>query len=245
MRSRRNLIKTTAVAALGVGVTGVRAAAAKAASLGTAQYDALGVGTPPSTAGIQVQGSLAGALVSIKQLASTGHALVAYLAATAGSSQAAINIISANPQFSAAEITGCETAHGTLKIAHEGYADGSDANAAAVSLDLQTPGGTGTRAQGIYITSSTDQFPYGDPIKVRYNRQDWFVVKGADGGGNAVVINGAVGHVPAAMVDIGQAGASPAIAIRGPDGTVALSVDASGNLVATMPSGAVRTIAAN
>jgi len=92
MRSRRNLIKTTAVAALGVGVTGVRAAAAKAASLGTAQYDALGVGTPPSTAGIQVQGSLAGALVSIKQLASTGHALVAYLAATAGSSQAAINI---------------------------------------------------------------------------------------------------------------------------------------------------------
>jgi len=80
MRSRRNLIKTTAVAALGVGVTGVRAAAAKAASLGTAQYDALGVGTPPSTAGIQVQGSLAGALVSIKQLASTGHALVAYLA---------------------------------------------------------------------------------------------------------------------------------------------------------------------
>ncbi|WP_326575836.1 hypothetical protein OG889_10220 [Streptomyces sp. NBC_00481] len=44
-----------------------------------------------------------------------------------------------------------ETEHGTPKIAHVGYADGSDPGSSALSIDLMT---AGTAAQGIFVTAT-------------------------------------------------------------------------------------------
>ena len=66
-------------------------------------------------------------------------------------------MVSANTAFSACEVTGHETAHGTLKISHvnPGPDPTSDANAAAISVDLQKGGAKGTAAQGIFLKSTT------------------------------------------------------------------------------------------
>ncbi|MGZ6584309.1 MAG: hyaluronoglucosaminidase [Solirubrobacteraceae bacterium] len=214
--------------------------------MSTAQYDAVGIGATPPAVGLAVVGTATGNLAVIQQTGTAGHALTATLSAAGGKSQAAINAVSANPAFSAVEITGCETAHGTLKIAHKGYADGSDANAAAISLDLKTTTGTGTRCQGIYITSTTDTLPYGDPIKVRYNSLDHFVVKGGGGGGGIVGVGIPIGHAPAGVLEVAQSSTAPPLALTNSAAgkTVLLSVDDAGNLVATMPSGAQRIVAA-
>ncbi|GAA3010358.1 hypothetical protein GCM10020229_22550 [Kitasatospora albolonga] len=79
------------------------------------------------------------------------HAVTVYQAGTSGSA-VALNVVSDNPGTSAMYLSGTETGRGTLKITHRGYADGSDLNAAAISIDLQT---SGTAAQGIYLTSTT------------------------------------------------------------------------------------------
>jgi len=78
------------------------------------------------------------------------HAVTVYQAATSGSA-AALNVVSDNPGTSAMYLSGTETGRGTLKISHRGYADGSDLNAAALSIDLKT---AGTAAQGIYLTAT-------------------------------------------------------------------------------------------
>lgn len=66
------------------------------------------------------------------------------------SSTGALEAISSNPNFSAMEVSGQELGHGTIKITHTGT--GTDANAAAISIDLE---GSGTAAQGMFITSTT------------------------------------------------------------------------------------------
>lgn len=45
-------------------------------------------------------------------------------------------------------VTGRETGRGTVKIAHVGTSSGSDANASAISISLQT---AGTAVQGIFL----------------------------------------------------------------------------------------------
>jgi hypothetical protein len=146
-----------------------------------------------------------GALAFIKSQAPTTHAITAFQADTTGLNNAAINATSNNANFSSVEVSGTETAHGTVKIAHLGYAAASDANAAAVSIDLQTTVGgvTGTAAQGIFITSTTDAAPTGNAINVRYNSQDRFVVKGGTGGG-ILGIGVATGHTPAGAIEVQQ-----------------------------------------
>lgn len=88
----------------------------------------------------------------------TAHAVTAVMAATSGSG-AALNVASKNPQTSALNVTGVETARGTVKITHDGYVDGSDADGSALSIDLQTHDVTdrsgGTAAQGIFVTATT------------------------------------------------------------------------------------------
>ena len=124
----------------------------------------------------------------------------------------AVNAVSENYLNSAMFLSGVETSRGTLKIAHKGYADGSDANAAGVSIDLQTdyntpgdttqPGGlTGTAAQGLFITSTTDAAPSGNAITVRYNTLDQFVVKST---GRVAIGNISIGHTPAGQLEIAQ-----------------------------------------
>ena len=54
-------------------------------------------------------------------------------------------------------MSGHEAGHGTLKISHvnPGPNPASDANAAAISIDLQAGKAGGTAAQGIFVKSTT------------------------------------------------------------------------------------------
>jgi len=66
-------------------------------------------------------------------------------------------VVSANSAFSACEVSGHESAHGTLKVSHvnPGPDPASDENAAALSIDLQAGAAGGTAAQGIFLKSTT------------------------------------------------------------------------------------------
>jgi hypothetical protein len=137
-----------------------------------------------------------------KTTSTTEHAVTIYQASTSGSG-AAINVVSANPGTSAMYLSGTETGRGTLKISHTGYADGSDANAAALSIDLQT---SGTACQGIYLTA-TNGPTTGALVVLRNNPGvEDFVVKG----------NGTVGvgiptaATPRAQVHVKQGANAPA-----------------------------------
>src|ERR1700756_4858611 len=85
------------------------------------------------------------------------HVAVFNLAVDGGTNNASLNVVSANAAFSACEVTGHETSHGTLKISHvnPGPNPVSDANAAAISIDLQPGKAGGTAAQGIFVKSTT------------------------------------------------------------------------------------------
>ncbi|OKK13618.1 hyaluronoglucosaminidase [Streptomyces sp. CB02400] len=105
----------------------------------------------------------------------TEHVVTINYKATTGD-RAALNVTSVNPVSSAMYITGHEQGQrGTLKIAHVGYADGSDPGASGLSIDLKTQG---TAAQGIFVTA-TDGPTKGALIILRNNPDvDDFVVKG-------------------------------------------------------------------
>jgi Hyaluronidase protein (HylP) len=100
-----------------------------------------------------------GVAISAKSTSTTpgDHVAVFNLAADGGTNNAGLNVVSANSAFSACEVSGHETAHGTLKISHvnPGPNAKSDANAAAISIDLQAGKATGTAAQGIFVKSTT------------------------------------------------------------------------------------------
>ena len=210
---------------------------------------AVGIGASAPSAGLNVVGTAASQLVYIEQDGSAGHCLTLNLVGTGGTTQAALNAVSANSAFSCVEVSGTEVSRGTVKIAHHGYSDGSDSGAAGVSIDLQTSvgGSTGTAAQGVFITSTTDAIPGGNAVTVRYNSQDWFVVKGNVGAGNGIVgIGVATGHVPAGMVEIAQkdtttpglymqsiaSGTADLIQLKDSGGNLRFQVTIAGNLVA-------------
>ena len=112
----------------------------------------------PTTMPISVTVS-SGVAVSAKSTSITpgDHVGVFNLAADGGANNAGLNVVSANTAFSACEVSGHETGHGTLKISHvnPGPNPTSDANAAAISIDLQAGKGGGTAAQGIFVKSTT------------------------------------------------------------------------------------------
>lgn len=85
------------------------------------------------------------------------HVGIFNLAADGGANNAGLNVVSANTAFSACEVSGHETAHGTHKISHvnPGPDPISDANAAAISIDLQAGAAAGTAAQGIFLKSTS------------------------------------------------------------------------------------------
>jgi len=85
------------------------------------------------------------------------HAGVFNLAADGGANNAGLNVVSANTAFSACEVSGHEIGHGTVKVSHvnPGPDPASDANAAALSIDLQAGNAGGTAAQGIFLKSTT------------------------------------------------------------------------------------------
>jgi len=100
-----------------------------------------------------------GVAISAKSTPKTpgDHVAVFNLAADGGANNAGLNVVSANTAFSACEVSGHETGHGTLKISHvnPGPSPTSDANAAAISIDLQAGKAGGTAAQGIFLKSTT------------------------------------------------------------------------------------------
>jgi hypothetical protein len=61
-----------------------------------------------------------GVAVSAKSTSKTpgDHVAVFNLAADGGTNNAGLNVVSANAAFSACEVSGHETGHGTLKISH-------------------------------------------------------------------------------------------------------------------------------
>jgi hyaluronoglucosaminidase len=96
---------------------------------------------------------------------SGAHAITGVQSATSGSNASAGNFASSNPDASAFQLSGVESGRGTIKIAHVKPAV-SDANAAGVSIDLQ---GSGTAAQGLFITSTDAGGTTGALIKCRNN----------------------------------------------------------------------------
>ena len=96
-----------------------------------------------------------GVAISAKSTSMTAgdHVGVFNLAANGGTNNAGLNVVSANTAFSACEVSGHETGHGTLKISHvnPGPDPTSDANAAALSIDLLAGKAGGTAAQGIFL----------------------------------------------------------------------------------------------
>lgn len=149
----------------------------------------------------------------LKTTSSTEHAATVYQAGTSGTG-VALNIISDNPQNSAVFVTGHESARGSIKVAHlnpgPGVAD--DANAAALSVDLQYNGMLGTAAQGLFITA-TEGPTTGNMINVRHNSRDDFVIKGA----GLVGIRLPIGSIPTGALQIAQAD----------DATVGLAIQAN------------------
>jgi hypothetical protein len=80
------------------------------------------------------------------------------LAKDGGTHSAALSAVSANTAFSAAEIGGHETGHGTLKISHGNPSQTeatADSDAAALNIDLMAGAAPGTAAQGIFLKSTT------------------------------------------------------------------------------------------
>jgi hypothetical protein len=121
---------------------------------------AVGPAATPTTSGSPIAVSVAaGVAVSATSTSTTAgdHVAVLNLAADGGPNNAALNVVSANTAFSAAEVSGHETGHGTVKIAHvnPGPDSTSDANAAAISVDLQAGKAGGTAAQGLFLKSTS------------------------------------------------------------------------------------------
>ena len=204
--------------------------------------------TGATSSPLDVEGSTAaGQLAFVKQTGTTDHAATVYLAGVGGTANSALNVVSDNTGFSTMQVTGTETNRGTVKIAHHGQSTGSDSSASAISIDLQTTVGgvTGTAAQGIFITSTTDTIPGGNALTVRYNSQDWFVVKGNVGAGNGIVgIGVATGHTPAGMLEIAQkdtstvglfmqaiASGTDMVSLKDSGGTQRFQVNNAGNAV--------------
>ena len=100
-----------------------------------------------------------GVAVSAKSTSmTTGDHVGVFNLAADGGGNAGLNVVSANTAFSACEVSGHETGHGTLKVSHvnPGHDPTLDANAAAISIDLQASmAGGGTAAQGIFLKSTT------------------------------------------------------------------------------------------
>lgn len=159
----------------------------------------------------------------VKSTNTVDHAATVFLEATSGGGSA-LNVSSHNADNSAMYLSGKErNSRGTLKIAHVGYADGSDSGASALSIDLQTQG---TASQGIYVTA-TNGPTTGATLVLRNNAGlEDLTVKGT----GLIGIGIDRGATPRAQVHIVQRTDKPGLLV---DGTVEI-----GN-TATPPTGTV------
>ena len=177
-----------------------------------------------------------------KTTSTTQHAGTFYQAGTSGAHVSALNVVSDNPQGSAMQLSGTETALGTLKISHLNPGPGAadDAGAAALSLDLKRNSKGGTAAQGIFVTA-TEGATTGNLIVLRNNGRDDFVVKGSGRAGVGMDI----GEAPEASLEVKQpdtttpglvvtgiaSTTSPLFQTKTSAGTATLEVGSSGAIV--------------
>jgi len=110
------------------------------------------------------------------------HALGVSLTNTGSTTSCAGSFTSANTAHSCLQLTGNETGRGTLKISHVGQSGSTDANASAISIDLDAT--AGTAAQGIFIDSTGGSGTTGNLIEVRNNAVNRFRISSA---GNAIM----------------------------------------------------------
>lgn len=97
--------------------------------------------------------------------------------AGSSSTAAAGSFTSTNPNFTTLQISGEEFGHGTIKVTHTG--SGSfDANAAAISIQLDTDDSSQTAAQGIYMTT-VDMKTTGDLLDLRNQGEAYLTLTGA------------------------------------------------------------------
>lgn len=139
---------------------------------------------------------------------------------------AALSVVSDNPDTSAVLLNGVEKSKGTVKITHVGYADGSDASASAISIDLQVEG---TAAHGIFVTA-THGPTKGNLIALRNNDVDDLVVKGS----GRVGIGVGKGVMPVGTMEVVQRDITvPAIVVtsRARQGTVIKVTNGGGHQV--------------
>lgn len=137
---------------------------------------------------------------------------------------AALSVSSDNPDTSTALFDGVEKSRGTVKIAHSGYSDGSDASASGISVDLQVEG---TAAHGIFVTASNGPTK-GNLIVLRNNDVDDLVVKGS----GRVGIGVRKGVTPAGTIEVIQRDTTaPAVVVTSGarHGTVIIVTDGEGN----------------
>lgn len=162
-----------------------------------------------------------------KTTSNSQHAVTIYQAGIG--TGVALNVVSDNTADSAMYVTGHETDRGTLKIAHVGAGDGSDASAAAISIDLQT---AGSAAQGLFLTG-TNGPTSGNLLTIRNNSREDLVLKATGRMGLGI----ATGATPAGRLELAQVDDStPGLVIRA-------SSTSAGNLTEWKRSsdGAVRT----
>lgn len=152
----------------------------------------IGVGTPTKL--LDVASTSAAAQIKSTSATNNNHALTAWQAGndSALTNAVALNATSDNEYSSTAYIDGLQRDRGTLKITHT-KPSVADSSAAALSIDLV---GSGTAARGLAIITTTATT--GDPILVRNNGRDDFVVKGT----GRVGIGISTAATPQGMVDI-------------------------------------------
>ncbi|MFF6778722.1 hyaluronoglucosaminidase [Streptomyces sp. NPDC012637] len=209
---------TAGAVTVAVGATAPEAEAAGETTTFTGPVVAQGQVTAP-----RFYATTTGEGLYVKSTNTVDHAATVFLDATQGDGSA-LNVRSNNPNSSAMYLKGTErTSRGTLKIAHVGYADGSDTGASALSIDLQTQG---TASQGIYVTA-TNGPTTGALIVLRNNPGlEDLTVKGT----GLIGIGIDRGATPRAQVHIVQRTEKPGLLV---DGTVEI-----GNTT-TPPTGTV------
>lgn len=160
----------------------------------------------PSTAEDAIVADVAARALYARTTSLTDHVATLHQAAASGTGSA-LNLVSDNLDASAVQIRGSETSLGTVKITHEGQADGSDGSAAAFSIDLQT---AGTAAQGIFLTS-TEGPTLGNLLTIRNNGREDLVLKATGRMGLGI----ATGATPAGILEIrANDDATPSISAR-------------------------------
>lgn len=150
----------------------------------------------------------------------TGHALHANNTALNNATGSALNVTSTNVGASAVQIGGVETGRGTVKITHTQA--GGDANASALSIDLQ---GVGTAAQGIHI-DSVAQGTTGVLLDMRNN-------------GNQLFKFGSDATFAIPILTLGNGGPTIQIGVGTPLGVVVAQI---GSLFLRTDGGAVTTL---